>query len=159
MAEYQIAGTKADYNIILLDTQLKANPNYTGYVARGDDVYLLLSNDTQAIRNAIDVIVSVHDNNALTEEQTRNQLQNLTRDEVLAFFRQSLIDANGSGSALIAMYNQARTYQANNNALDATMRSLQTIHETANGLTVNLNTNAGKATYLQQFIVALGLWI
>jgi len=95
---------------------------------------------------------------AIVEFNQTESLKTITRNDAILFFRTSLIDADGDGTALIALYDNALAYTQSTPPLNSTLKSLRKIEETASGSALDIATNQGKARYLQLFLLALSLW-
>jgi hypothetical protein len=102
--------------------------------------------------------LSAQDVTTLTTIVEQEQSNYVSKEDAIAYFRNSLAQAAGNLSALNTLYNQARTYEQNTPALSRTMLSLKAIWELADANTINISTNQGKAQYLRAFMIALALW-
>ena len=91
-------------------------------------------------------------------KESEDTLINLSRSDMLIYYRNALVSAAGSGAAIATLYTQVKAYEAQNLKLTDTMLSLQRIEEVSSGVNIDIGTNQGKARYLQLFQTALVLW-
>lgn len=87
----------------------------------------------------------------VSDKEKESELYRISKKDALSYFIKSLINANGNKPSLLVLYNRAIAYEALNSDLQALMASKIAIREIVTGSSLDLDSNAGKATYLELF--------